>query len=129
MTIISTTRSRTESVETIPFDDAIESPALQQTSVPLTLTKHSLIDLWESGILPPTAYVHLALQYELMQTGEVEYQLDIENFIHNWRGTLDPDSGKVKELKRKQVAMAVFTLEEKGLIGVTKEQLTLDLGV
>jgi len=124
MAILSSTKLRNGSTETEE-----ETPAIPGSAIPLSLTKHELVSLWESGILPPTAYIHLALQYEFRQTGEIEYQLDIENFIFNWRGATDPDSGKVKELKRKQVAMAVFTLEEKGLIGVTKEQLTLDLGV
>ncbi len=129
MAIISSTKMRTVVEDSIPFDEALEVPQLHESATPLLLTKHKLIELWDSGILPPTVYAYFALQYELTQTGEVEVNFDAETFIFNWRGMSDPDTGKCKELKPKQVAVAIHTLQEKGLLRVTREQLTLDLGV
>ena len=126
MAIISTTKNRTESVETIPFDDAIESP-ISDSSIPLSLTKHQIIELWDAGILSPTSYVYLAIQYEFRQTGEVEYKLDFENFAFNWRGVGDGETGKRKELKKKQIMNAICVLEEKELLSMIQEDVQLSL--
>jgi len=126
MAILSSTKNRTIDPDSIPFDEAIDPP-FSGSSIPLSLTKHQIIELWDAGILSPTSYVYLAIQYEFRQTGEVEYKLDFENFAFNWRGVGDGETGKRKELKKKQIMNAICVLEEKELLSMIQEDVQLSL--
>jgi hypothetical protein len=103
----------------------------------LMLGKNAIVELWEAGVLSPLAYIHFAILYERKADrgdnvgnellGTVKLNLDA--FIERWVGNGTADR-PFKMLKRKQVLMAIATLEEKGLLDITTSvlQLSLDLG-
>lgn len=97
----------------------VEAPA---KDIPnrLILTKSQIIEKWELGVYSTLAFVDAALAYEGLNR-----PLDIDNFIHEWRGVLNPDTGKAKKLTRKQLLVAIATLEEKEVVELEATQLAL----
>ena len=80
---------------------------------PVRLPKHQIIEFWENGLLNPLAYVLLAIEWEKLNTEKATLKIDIDNFIHEWAGTVDPDTGKGKKLTKRQLIGAILTIEEK----------------
>lgn len=89
----------------------------------ILIGKSQIIELWELGIYTHLAFVDAALKYERIEEGNI----NIDNFIFNWQGIPDPDTGRVKRLTKKQLLMAIATLEEKGVLRLTNSQLSLEL--
>ena len=89
----------------------------------MNLSKHDLIDLWENGILSPLAFICLAIKHDALN----EQPFDMDNFIFNWRGSANPDTGRVKTLSKKQVLSAIATLEEKDQITIDKLSVQLSI--
>jgi hypothetical protein len=92
----------------------------------LLLGKREIIKMWDSGVLSPLAYVHLALLYERKRGGGGHFvSIDIGCFIESWAGS--KASSGPKMLKPKQVLAALATLEEKELLEMSSPMIQLDL--
>ncbi len=106
---------------TIPL---IDTAPYTDSSKAIDLTDKKLIEMFDLGLLTPLAYISFALQFE-----DLSQPLDLENFCFRWRGTPNPETNKVKELKPIQVERVLLSLKEKKVIDVPaqKIQLTLNL--
>lgn len=90
----------------------------------LIIGKAKITELWELGIYSDLAFVHAALEYWRKSNGDF-FDLDLEGFMHNWRGIPDPDTGRAKKLTKRRLLTSIATLEEKGLIEMKSSQLSL----
>lgn len=84
------------------------------------LTKAEIIEKWDLGIYSHLAYVDAALAHD----GRTD--IDIENFIFDWSGVADPDTGRTKRLTKRHLLAAIAALDEKGVISLQNTQLTID---
>ena len=99
-----------------------------QPKTVVTLSKFQISDMWEQGLLNPATYIMLAFLYEQEeQPFDGRNGLDIENFIFEWRGTVD-EKGKAKELTRQQVLNTIAKLESLGFLNshVREVKITLN---
>lgn len=105
--------------------DGHSASEMRQT---LTITKSTLVDLFDQGILPPAAYVVLALMLEQQNetTSDLFTNFDFDNFVFRWRGYVN-EKEQVKELKKGVVAATLFKLEEKEKVRLNKVQVQLSL--
>ncbi len=94
----------------------------------LILGKAKIIELWDLGIWNDLAFVYAAVCYEEKNNQGDLFTIDIENFIFNWSGIPDPDTGKVKRLTKKRLLNCLTTLEEKGEFRLQQSQLSLNFG-
>ena len=109
--------SKAEETQQIPGLSLVEAADMNS----VVLSKSDLIELWELGVFSPLAYVYAAIKYDGLDS-----PIDIENFIFRWQGVVNPDTGKVKRLTKKQLLVAVATLEEKEVINFYESQLHLN---
>ena len=113
--------TQTLEAATIPL---IDTTPYTDSSKAIELTDKKLIEMFDLGILNPIAYISFALQFE-----DLSRPLDLESFCFRWRGSPNPETNKVKEIKPIQVKRALLALEEKGAIDVPEQKIQLSLNL
>lgn len=83
------------------------------------LTKSEIIDRFEGGVFNKLAFIHEALKHDQSEVDGDLMDIDPENFVFNWRGAPDPDTGKVKEIDPVDLLIVLLQLHKKGAIVVT----------
>lgn len=90
--------------------------AESKPSIPLEMGKAKIIELWENGILSNLAYVYCAIQYLKINEdpkAKKSIRRNWEQFVGDWAGTVDADTGKRKMLTKKALFMALLAIEDK----------------
>ena len=113
----------------VEFLEPLKIPIGQDAAIapkePLVIGRFRILELWEIGVYSDLAFVQAAIAYDFGNNPEV-FNIDLENFIHNWRGSEDPDTGKVKKLKKRSLLNCVARLEELGILRMKSSQLSLE---
>lgn len=91
----------------------------------ILLTKSQLIDLWDAGVLSPTAYAYFALLHD-REFIEGRGYVDVDAFADDWEGYPKGESANGKRLHPHQLRAALGALEKKELVTLGDRQLKLE---
>ena len=110
--------------EQVEQQELVHVPGIPANTI--NLSKFALLDMWDRGILPPVAFVALALKFEAEDI-QNDGSIDIDNFIENWEAIPHGEADHGKRLTEEQLRKALATLAQKEQIAFPDRQLSLTL--